>query len=486
MLQPVILLFVLGTCSAVENPGIEITVNNKGLQYGKHAGADWIQGILGNITLPFMDGRIRVGCFSSLYYTFTDTRIRKCDLPEPSVEFSPEAAGLNMSISGLSVALTGEWMASFSFLQSVGSFNMALFSVDVTSVVKLDRDNNGHLSVSSVSCEAHVENVDISLSGGASWVFQALMNRHKSQFKQNIEDGICPQVEKSIANLEHYLQVMNVSFDVDHTLAVNLSLTASPDINPSSLNVGLKGEFFSIQTHNDPPFEAQPFTVPVQGDYMFSVVLSEYTVNSALYGYYSAGLFNIFINDSMIPPDFPVHLNTSSMGPYIPQLPKALLGLQMNLQVNATSVPMVTFQPDWAKQSFHATAEAFAVQPNGTQTPLFQLRADSAFSGQSWIDAGKVKGNVSVDNFTLTLISSDVGPVNTKTLAKSTREGIEMILTRVNEALSRGLDLPRLKRAKFVNSVLKVEQGFVSFFSDAEVWPTDRGFNRPKHTHEFF
>lgn len=36
MLQPVILLFVLGTCSAVENPGIEITVNNKGLQYGEY------------------------------------------------------------------------------------------------------------------------------------------------------------------------------------------------------------------------------------------------------------------------------------------------------------------------------------------------------------------------------------------------------------------------------------------------------------------
>lgn len=36
----------------------------------------------------------------------------------------------------------------------------------------------------------------------------------------------------------------------------------------------------------------------------------------------------------------------------------------------------------------------------------------------------------------------------------------------VSEALSRGLDLPRLKRAKFVNSVLKVEQVSLDTFAE--------------------
>ena len=62
----------------------------------------------------------------------------------------------------------------------------------------------------------------------------------------------------------------------------------------------LKGEFYSIKTPKAPPFEAQPFTVPEQKGYMLSLGLSEFTLNSASYGYYLAGLFQALINESMV------------------------------------------------------------------------------------------------------------------------------------------------------------------------------------------
>lgn len=48
---------------------------------------------------------------------------------------------------------------------------MALFSVDVTSVVELGKDADGRLSVTSVSCDAKVGDLDLQLHGGArySW-----------------------------------------------------------------------------------------------------------------------------------------------------------------------------------------------------------------------------------------------------------------------------------------------------------------------------
>lgn len=62
----------------------------------------------------------------------------------------------------------------------------------------------------------------------------------------------------------------------------------------------LKGEFYGIKTHKEPPFEAQPFTMPEQSSYMLSLGLSEFTLNSASYGYYSDGGFQFLINDSMV------------------------------------------------------------------------------------------------------------------------------------------------------------------------------------------
>ncbi|KAG7459059.1 hypothetical protein JOB18_016549 [Solea senegalensis] len=195
---------------------------------------------------------------------------------------------------------------------------------------------------------------------------------------------------------------------------------------------------------------------------MFSAGLSEFTLNSASYGLYSAGVLQALITDSMIPPDFPLHLNTSSMGPYIPQLPKMFPGLLMNLQVYATEVPMFSFQSGVVRLGFLGAVKAFAIQSNGTQTPLFKLSVISNLSSRAWVDSGRVKGQISLDNFTLTLMESEVGAFKITALEKCTRTGIEMGLAKLNEYLGKGVLLPRMKQAQLVNSVLKVEQVSIS------------------------
>ncbi|KAG7519787.1 lipopolysaccharide-binding protein-like [Solea senegalensis] len=464
-----LVVLVLCSCTCGENPAIQIILNNKGLQYAKNTVTDWTQKILGNITLPDISGKVHIGFFGSIDYTLTGTSVRKCDLPQPSVEFSPGTTGVNASMLGLSVALTGEWKTHYGCIHDGGSFDMALFNVDVVSAVELGKNADGHLSITTVSCDAQVGYVDIYFRGGASWMFRPFVSHFRQRIRRKIESSICSHVEELTADLDYHLQTMNVSFDVDQALTMNLSLTGSPVIDVSSLNLGLKGEFFSIKTHSEPPFDAQPFTVPEQHGYMFSAGLSEFTLNSASYGLYSAGVLQALITDSMIPPDFPLHLNTSSMGPYIPQLPKMFPGLLMNLQVYATEVPMFSFQSGVVRLGFLGAVKAFAIQSNGTQTPLFKLSVISNLSSRAWVDSGRVKGQISLDNFTLTLMESEVGAFKITALEKCTRTGIEMGLAKLNEYLGKGVLLPRMKQAQLVNSVLKVEQGFIAIFSDAEV-----------------
>lgn len=62
----------------------------------------------------------------------------------------------------------------------------------------------------------------------------------------------------------------------------------------------VKGEFYNTKTHTEPPFVAQPFVMPEQPKYMMSVGLSEFALNSATYGYFSAGMLQALINDSMV------------------------------------------------------------------------------------------------------------------------------------------------------------------------------------------
>lgn len=64
---------------------------------------------------------------------------------------------------------------------------------------------------------------------------------------------------------------------------------------------------------------------------------------------------------------------------FILQLPKMFPGLLMNLQIYARELPMFSFHPGVVKLGFQGAAKAFAIQPNGTQTPLFKLNVVSTF-----------------------------------------------------------------------------------------------------------
>ncbi|XP_069549914.1 bactericidal permeability-increasing protein [Brachyistius frenatus] len=477
MLPSVVALLALLSCTHGENPAIQFILTNKGLQYGKHAGAGWIQEKLDKVTLPDISGEINI-YIGSIDYTLTGITITKCDFPEPSVEFFQNNTGFKASMSGLSVALNGGWMTHFGIIDDGGQFDMAIFSMDVTSVVELGRDPDGHLSVSSVSCDAQVGDVDIQFHGGASWIFQPFVDHFKGHIRSEIQIKICPAVREFIDRLEYHLQFMNVSFDVDQVLTLDLALTGLPVIDASSLNLGLKGEFYSIKTHMSPPFEAQPFTMPEQPSYMLSMGLSDFTLNSASYGYYSAGLLQVLINDSMIPPRFPLRLNTSYMGQVIPQLPKMFPGLLMNLKIYCKEAPIFSFQPGAVKLDVQSVVKAIAMEPNGTQIPLFTLNVDLKFSGKMWITGETLKGSMTMDNVTLTLAASEVGTFKTDALEVMVKGGMKMfVLIKLNEKLGKGIILPRMKYAQLVNSVLKMEQGFIAISSDAEFLLTDRSFN---------
>uniref|UniRef100_A0A8C2WH40 Bactericidal permeability-increasing protein n=1 Tax=Cyclopterus lumpus TaxID=8103 RepID=A0A8C2WH40_CYCLU len=469
MLPPVIVVLMLISFTCGENPAVQVILTNKGLQYAKHVGAGWIQERLDRVTLPDISGKI----LGSIYYTFSGVTITRCDFPEPSVEFYQNVTGFKSSISGLSVAVSGRWMTHFGLIHDGGSFDMAIFNMDVSSVVELGKDADGHLSVASVHCEAQVGNVDMQFRGGASWIFQPFVEHFKGRIKGEIEARV------SVYIFVRFISKVVFSLNVDENFTFDLPLTGIPLINASSMNLGLKGEFYDIQTHTEPPFEAQPFSVPEQPGYMLSVGLSEFTLNSASYVFYSAGLLQVLITDSMIPPYFHVHLNTSWMGPYIPQLPKMFPGLLMTLQIYAREVPMFSFQPGVVQMGFQGAVKAFAIQPNGTQTPLFKLNVDSKLSGKVWLAGGRLKGSVTLENFTVTLAASEVGTFETDVLEHLMKAGMMLAVGKLNVELGKGVVLPRMMHAQLINTVLGIEKvsGFITISSDAQVVLTDRGFN---------
>ncbi|XP_053705098.1 bactericidal permeability-increasing protein [Synchiropus splendidus] len=470
MFSSLTLLLMLVCAIRGENPAFQVVLSNKGLQYGSHVGAGWIQDKLNSVTIPDVSGKISLGIFGNINYQLSGFQIIKCDFPEPKVEFSQPLSGISTSILGLSIALTGNYKANYGFIKIGGSMQVALFNVDVTSLVNLGKDDDGHLSVTSNNCMASIEAMDIRVHGGSSWITQFIINQSKGWIKTKIEKSICVGVEDLTADLECHLKAMNVSLKVNENLLLEVPLTRAPVIDASSLNLGLKGEFLSLISPQEPPFQAQNFTMSPQSAFMLSVGLSDFTVNSASYSLFSDGLLQENITDSLIPPESPVHLNTSYMGSFIPQLPVMFPGLMMALHVYAREFPAFCFQASAIKLTTLGAVKAFVILPNSTLTPVFTLHVESEFSGKTWITDQSLKGSVMMDNFTLTLADTQIGTFKTDPLENAAKFALKsFVLVKLNERLAQGFDLPKWKQAQLVNTVLKMEEGFIGISTDAAV-----------------
>ncbi|KAL1021414.1 hypothetical protein UPYG_G00012990 [Umbra pygmaea] len=468
MLPLIILLLTCINHAFGINPAIKAILTNKGLQYGSHVGTDWMHEKIMGMSIPDVSGGVDIG-IGTVSYHLDGMSVTQCDIPAPSVKFS-EGTGLQTIISGLSISVRGNWQTGFGIIHDGGSFDLAVFNMDLTSLVQLGSDDKGHMSIISKYCLAGISYAKIYFHGGASFIFQPFVDHFEGRIKDLIEEKICPMVDQHVADLEGLLANMQVAFQINPLLVLDIPLTSPPLIDPLNLGVNLKGEIYSVQQPTEPPFEGKAFDLPKDEGFMFLLGLSEFPLNSASYAYFSTGYFQTTITDKMIPDTFPFHLNTSTFGPFIPQLPKLFPNMLMELQLYARQIPKFSFLRDVVTLEFLGAIKTFAIQPNASHTPLFQLNADSNFSGKVNILEGKLHGLMNLSNFTLTLASSEIGPFQTAALESAMKTVMKMsVLSKLNAKLMEGIALPTIPHLRLVKSVLKVQQGFMLIASDIEV-----------------
>ncbi|KAL4646319.1 bactericidal permeability-increasing protein-like [Arapaima gigas] len=443
------------------NPGLKVVLTDKGLQYASHVGMVFLQEKISTVPIPDVDGDIDIGLLGSIHYVLSGMRVEQVNVPEPTVTFS-EGIGIKAGIDGLNMVLHGKWQTHYLFINDGGTFDLAVLNMGTSILLQLGSDDHGRLNVSNCQCDSSIGNTQIKFHGGARYNLQS---QHLCYFIQFLHANVFGY---------HCYPFLLVSFQVNQNLLLEVPLLVSPIIQSSDMELDLKGEFYSVKHQTEPPFSAGSFELPQPAGLMLVFGLTEFSVNSALYAYFSAGLLQVNITDDMIPKYSPIHLNTTSLGTFIPQLPKMYPNLLVLLQVYTRDTPMISFQADNVTFNISGSSKAYCIQPNSTLTPLFRLDMSANFNAKVFISQEKLKGSVDLNNFTLTLGSSEIGTFQTDPLKNSLLAGIKMfLLANINASLKAGINLPAIKNIQLVNSVLKVNKGFVAMATDATVSPPE-------------
>ncbi|KAI3370455.1 hypothetical protein L3Q82_025222, partial [Scortum barcoo] len=451
------------------NPGVKVKLTEKGLEYGRQLGMASIQQRLKTVKVPDISGSQKVNPIGKVDYSLSNMQIVNVGLPESAVNLVPET-GVRLSIGNAFISLHGDWRVKYlRIIKDSGSFDLNVNGLTITTSIAIKSDETGRPVVSAVDCGASVGSASIKFHGGASWLYNLFKEFIDKALQNSLQKQICPLVVDAISDMNPQLKTLNVVAQVDKFAEIEYSMVSSPTVSNSSIDFSLKGEFYNIGKHQEPPFSPSPFALPPQVNNMLYIGLSAFTANSAAFVYNKAGALSLYITDDMIPQGSPIRLNTRTFGAFIPQIAKSFPGLMMKLLVKTVKNPIITFQPNNVTVQASATVTAYAIQPNSTLSPLFILNLESSVSAQLFVSGMRLAGAVTLNKMDLTLGTSYVGEFQVKSLNSIFQMVLKLVvIPKLNVQLAKGYPLPTLGKMKLVNTELQVLKDYMLIGTDVQ------------------
>uniref|UniRef100_A0A3Q3IH51 Bactericidal permeability-increasing protein n=1 Tax=Monopterus albus TaxID=43700 RepID=A0A3Q3IH51_MONAL len=389
------------------DPGVIVKLTDKGLEYGRQLGMAVIQKQLLTIKVADISGSESVSPIGSVEYRLSNMHIVDVGLPKSEVDLVPG--------SGVRLFIGNAFIMSF-VLKDSGSFDLNVNGLTISTSIAIKSDETGRPAVSTVDCVASISSVRVIFHGGASWLYNLFTSFIDRSLRNAIQTQVCPSVANAVSQLNSQLKTLNVVAQVDQYAEIDYSMVSSPMVSQSSIDLSLKGEFYNVGKHQEPPFSPTPFSLSSQLSNMLYFGMSAFTANSAAFVYNSAGALSLYITDDMIPHTSLFRLNTMTFGAFIPQVAKLFPGLLMKLLVQTVKTPVITFEPNNATIQATGTVTAYAILPNTTLSPLFVLNLETSVSTKVFVREMRLAGAVTLNKMDLTLRTSYVREFQVKSL----------------------------------------------------------------------
>ncbi|XP_033938947.1 bactericidal permeability-increasing protein-like [Pseudochaenichthys georgianus] len=450
------------------NPGVKVKLTAKGIEYGRQLAVASILQKLKTIKLDDMSGKVRVSRTGKVRYSLTNMKMVKVGLPTAALDLVP-GTGPKLSIVNANFRLQGNWRVKYLFIKDKGSFKLNADDISFSTSLSIKSDPTGRPAVRSIDCGANIGKMSVRFRGGASWLYNLCKKTISRAIRKAMQKKICPLVANAVSDLNNNLKTLNVLAKVDKYAEIEYSMVASPAVSKTSIDFGLKGEFYNIGKHQEPPFSPAVFSLPPQINNMLYIGVSSFTIESAAFVYNTAGALSLYITDDMIPTISPIRLNTQTFGVFIPQIAQRFPGLMMKLLVKMAKAPVITFEPNNATVQSFASVTAYAIQPNATLTPLFVLNLVSSVSARVFVSGTRLAGGVTLNKMDLTLGTSDVGDFQVGILNSIFQTVLNfVVITTMNAELAKGYPLPTLGKMKLVNTQLLVLKDHVMIGTDVQ------------------
>ncbi|GAB4825226.1 hypothetical protein Ancab_008101 [Ancistrocladus abbreviatus] len=430
--------------TTTEQSFISLLISTKGLDFIKDLLITEAVSSLLPLHIPQIDSTHKIPFLGNVYFTLSNITIFQINVSDSYIK--PGDSGVAIVASGATANLSLNWHYSYTNtwilpfeISDKGNASVQAQGMEVGLTLGLE-NQGGALKLSLLESGCFVEDISIKLEGGASWLYQGLVDAFMQQIESAVESAIPKKLKEGIVKLDSLLQSLPNEIPIDDVSFLNASFVSEPILSSTSIGFEINGLFTPRERKSVSDYYHKDFVTLSCEDpsKMLGILVDEAVFHSASALYFSAGYLQ-WIVDKI--PDQSL-LNTAGWRFIIPQLYKKYPNDDMNLNISLVSPPSMRI----SQHSIDATVfvdliidvlEAHEVIP--VACILLEIQA----SGSVRIVSNNLAGNVKLDDFSMSLKWSRIGNLRMGLIQPVIWTLIQTVfLPYANARLGKGFPLP--------------------------------------------
>ncbi|PHU12981.1 hypothetical protein BC332_19911 [Capsicum chinense] len=452
---------------------ISFDISNKGLDFIKQFLVQMAETSLVPLDLPKIEKSKHIPLIGTVNILISNLSINKIHVISSTVKAGD--TGIVISVSGAYANMTMNWGYEYSNwwlpvpVMDSGVASIQVEGMDVGISFNLT-NNQGSLMLTPLDCGCSVKDIFIKLNGGASWLYQGLIEAFEGRLTSAVENAISKKLRQGIVKLDSLLQSLPKEIPIRNIGALNVTFVGDPQLRDSSLILSINGLISAKEAHAAPAYphlfaslEHLLASIPLKDPAsMVTISLHEKVLVSASSVYYDANKMHWIVDK--IPEQS--LLNTAGWRFIIPQLYRRYPNDDMNLNVSIYSPPHPKIDDDQIDLTIHADV-VINVLNSGEVTPVACFSMIVSGSASPWISKNSLGGSIGLDEFYLSLKWSKIGNfhVNLVRVLMSTALRT-VILPYINIKLARGYPLPTFHGYMLQNAKILCSDSWIKICSD--------------------
>ncbi|KAM7498374.1 hypothetical protein LguiA_022788 [Lonicera macranthoides] len=469
-----LLLFSLFIPSTHPQSFISILVSQTGLNFAKDLLVTEAISSLTPLQIPQIEKTVRIPVIGKVHIVLSNITIYRVDVPSSIVK--PGDTGVAIVASGTTCNLSMNWHYSYSsWLVPISISDSGRASVQVEGMevgLTLGLENQeGALTLSLMDCGCHVNEISIILDGGASWLYQGLVDAFEKQIGSAVENAIAKKLEEGVSKLETLLQGLPKEVAVDDSAALNVTFVSDPLLTNYSIGFGINGLFTKMKKDLVSSYyhkNLHPSVDCTNPSKMLGISLDEAVFNSASTLYFNAA-FMQWIVDKV--PDQSL-LNTAGWRFIVPQLYKKYPNDDMNFNISLSSPPVIQISTHNVDAIVYADLTIDVLEA-GDVVPVACISLVIRASGSVKISGNNLAGSVKLNDFTMSLKWSKIGKLRMYLIQPVMWTFIETVfLPYANLHLGKGFPLPIIQGFTLENGEIICSDSQITVCSDVSYTET--------------